>query len=418
MPDGIDASVCGSLREVSTDQVSANDSVGYWVDLVCAHLVQVQCSQVDSATPFSGRIVQRELPGLLVSQIHACPQRVVRTPEMISRASEEHILVNIQRSGRSLVRQAGREAFLDPGDMALYASDRAYELGFDGPFWQTVLIVPAQTLRALAPNIDALAATRLPSEHMASRLITQLAEALMALPDETPTTVAQAGCDGLLATLAAGAGALQGGPRANLAFGSRRPAGFEPRQALDVLDQGVMALDPGARLLFANKRAQALLKQESGFRNEDGRIVLRGRLRGGFEPLLARVAASGETESLALRDTEGGVTHGLTISRIAQDATPVPAHLRHTAALLVFISTPGRQRAVSVRQLMQMFALTPAEARLAHALARGASMEDHQQSEEIKSSTARSQLQSVLRKTGTHRQQDLVRILACLPSAR
>ena len=59
-------------------------------------------------------------------------------------------------------------------------------------------------------------------------------------------------------------------------------------------------------------------------------------------------------------------------------------------------------------RLQQAFCLTSAEARLAAALAEGASLKDYAASAGIAEGTARVQLKSVFAKTGTHRQAQLV----------
>jgi len=61
------------------------------------------------------------------------------------------------------------------------------------------------------------------------------------------------------------------------------------------------------------------------------------------------------------------------------------------------------------------FDLTPAEARVAVALARGASVADIAARHAVSTHTVRSQVKSVLFKTGTGRQAELVSLLAALP---
>jgi DNA-binding CsgD family transcriptional regulator len=67
-----------------------------------------------------------------------------------------------------------------------------------------------------------------------------------------------------------------------------------------------------------------------------------------------------------------------------------------------------------IEALVQVFDLSPAEARLAQKLARGKSLEEASQSLEIKLNTARSQLSAIFQKTGTRRQARLVALLSRL----
>jgi AraC-like DNA-binding protein len=172
---------------VATDSVAKNDQVAFWADLVCAHLVQVDCRQVVDQQAFNGAISKLSLPGCDIAQIHAGGQTVSRTPYQISRAAEEFFLVNIQRSGEGLVRQNGREVLLRPGDSALYSSVHPYELAFTGDFHQTVLIIPAAALRHVDRQIDRHCGVALPGDSGASRLLVKLVDALYESAEDVAT---------------------------------------------------------------------------------------------------------------------------------------------------------------------------------------------------------------------------------------
>ncbi len=83
---------------------------------------------------------------------------------------------------------------------------------------------------------------------------------------------------------------------------------------------------------------------------------------------------------------------------------------------LLVISDPARTRSTPNALLMQYFDLTQTEARLAAALASGESPETFAKAHAISVITVRNHLQSLLRKTGTHRQSELVaRLLRVIP---
>jgi DNA-binding CsgD family transcriptional regulator len=86
----------------------------------------------------------------------------------------------------------------------------------------------------------------------------------------------------------------------------------------------------------------------------------------------------------------------------------------HTLVLIKTMA-PGEQRLPRV--VMQLYGLSPAEARLADALRQGQSVEDHAERCQISVHTVRTQVRSILGKTGCTRLQDLVRMLAALPVA-
>lgn len=175
---------------VSTDSVGATDTVGFWTDLVCQHLVQVECSAITEPEQFHGTINMRRVAHVDISQVVAGGQRVTRTAELMAKADREYFLLNIQREGTSLVQQDGREAILNRGDMALYSSARRYDLLFNADFRQTVLIFPADALRITVPGIDALTATTLDHENPTSKLLTLVADGYFQTEFETLSQLA------------------------------------------------------------------------------------------------------------------------------------------------------------------------------------------------------------------------------------
>lgn len=77
-----------------------------------------------------------------------------------------------------------------------------------------------------------------------------------------------------------------------------------------------------------------------------------------------------------------------------------------------------RRRALTGYQLLQLFDFTAAEARVARALIHGSTAEAYAEENGVSIATVRSQIRSVLTKTGMRRQSDLIRILGAVPAAR
>lgn len=203
-----------------------------------------------------------------------------------------------------------------------------------------------------------------------------------------------------------------------------RTAARQGEMALNALDQGVLLLDARGEVLFSNQRAQSLLRAQDCLGLKKGclhAVGMAGQVLLGAT--MARVMQTGVPESLRLFGTTAApadrpAPHCLTVTRLARDEH-LPAHALHARAeLLVLVSVPQAQRSVTAHQLMQLFSLTSAEARLAHALARGWSVDEYAKAQGLGLPTVRTQVRSVLDKTGTSRQQELVRMLALLPSAR
>ena len=90
-----------------------------------------------------------------------------------------------------------------------------------------------------------------------------------------------------------------------------------------------------------------------------------------------------------------------------------------TPAAAVFLVDKGVRHVLHRELLQSLFALTPAEARLAEQFANGISLTEVADNLRITVATARTQLKSVFRKTGTSRQAELVRLLLLLsPTVR
>lgn len=92
---------------VETFDVADRDKLAMWMDLVCAHLIQVDCRAITGHACFHSAVTKLSLPRLDIARIKASGQTVTRTRQQIARAKEEHFLLNIQRRGRSLLRIAG-----------------------------------------------------------------------------------------------------------------------------------------------------------------------------------------------------------------------------------------------------------------------------------------------------------------------
>ena len=102
-----------------------------------------------------------------------------------------------------------------------------------------------------------------------------------------------------------------------------------------------------------------------------------------------------------------------------EDRACLSESVRAPGARLVGILAPLDDRRVpSLRQLMDVFDLTPAEARLARALASGEALDKYAAANALAMSTVRTQMRATFRKTGTERQAEVVRVLNNIPSLR
>lgn len=86
-----------------------------------------------------------------------------------------------------------------------------------------------------------------------------------------------------------------------------------------------------------------------------------------------------------------------------------------SSEVLCVLDDPRAERLPPAGQLEALYGLTPAESRVALAVAQGRGTEDIAAEGQVAVGTVRNQLKQVLSKTGTHRQAALVRLLLGLP---
>ncbi len=191
--------------------------------------------------------------------------------------------------------------------------------------------------------------------------------------------------------------------------------------ALDRLSLGVVLVDGGGGVLFANRAAVATLDQR------DGLSLWRKRLQAAtpsltstLERLIGEAAATAEGRGLnaggalslprpslkrplallvaPLRGANGSVAGGGSFTR-------------RQAAAVVFVSDPERAQETPQQILARLYRLTPAEARLAQAVMAGEGLPRVAEGLGISITTARSHLKRLFDKTGTRRQAELVALL-------
>jgi DNA-binding CsgD family transcriptional regulator len=114
------------------------------------------------------------------------------------------------------------------------------------------------------------------------------------------------------------------------------------------------------------------------------------------------------TWHLPLRETQSGQKRNLAISGLG--------HTDHGTGLsMVVIADPDRARVPSAKSLSDYFGLTPAEARLTHALAATSDLEDAASLSGLTAQSARTYLKRIFSKANVHSQGELMRIVFSLP---
>jgi DNA-binding CsgD family transcriptional regulator len=184
--------------------------------------------------------------------------------------------------------------------------------------------------------------------------------------------------------------------------------------ALAFIKRPAIALDRFGSVLDVNPVAQAIL--DGGDINMVGqRLVIRDqRAQSAFNAFLDRLRAATDLDALGVapiviqRDGKLPV-----VVRILPVDGAARSPFLGARAILIF-SGLDEGETEHLAMLRQAFQLTPSEGRLALCLAGGKSLEEAAQAMAIAQETARSHLKSVFRKTGTHRQGELIALISRL----
>jgi DNA-binding CsgD family transcriptional regulator/PAS domain-containing protein len=189
---------------------------------------------------------------------------------------------------------------------------------------------------------------------------------------------------------------------------------------LESAQLGAIFLDHDGRIIETNKSAASILKARDGLARERGFVKASHRQENAkLQTLLADVIAQG----LATKMGSSGV---LLVSRpsmlcpLSLLVVPISSKqldfgaCRPVAA--IFVRDPENRLELSTEKLARLFGLTPAESRLAVALAHGQSLQDYVEVNALSKNTVRWLLKNVMSKTDTRRQAELVRLILIGPA--
>jgi len=194
--------------------------------------------------------------------------------------------------------------------------------------------------------------------------------------------------------------------------------------AQDVIEgmlTGVVLLDASGRVLTANATARRIA------RARDGLALSQDRLRAtssaddaGLQKAITEAIAIAQSRdstgdaALTVRRPSGARPYTVLVSPGASAASHSAFRI---ASAVVLIGDPDSALASAEKLAMQLYGLTPSEARLACSVASGESLAGYASAQGINVSTARWTMKQALAKTGARRQADLVRILLTGPTA-
>jgi len=175
---------------------------------------------------------------------------------------------------------------------------------------------------------------------------------------------------------------------------------------------GVLGLTVDGRVSFTNRHAEKFLSVATG-QFQKSRVVDGSPLHTVFNYVLSQH----KPHSCVIKNLNESI-YVTALPFQAEAQTDTQKDLKVGVDTKVLVLCGGiQQRSHTSGQLMQWFGFTAAEARLARDLAAGGSVEEFAMTYSVSVATVRTQLRAVLQKSGTARQQDLIRLLLTLPLA-
>jgi DNA-binding CsgD family transcriptional regulator len=186
----------------------------------------------------------------------------------------------------------------------------------------------------------------------------------------------------------------------------------------DAASLAVIAVNRTGQLLYCNRNGEALLKAAETVRIRHGVLTCANESQEKeWDDILGGIVKTGRPANLLLNNSVKPD------ERYSVTLTPLPKRGAFSLTgepdgVLCLIVPLDHRRMATAGQLMQLFGLSAAEARLARALAAGETLEFYALESDLKLPTVKSQLRSVFEKTGTDRQAALVRLIAGIPAVR
>lgn len=149
----------------STQEKPAAERRDWWREVICRHYAQVDIVST-LAADYHGETRIMPLPDVQLSAVRSgtiAIERQARDPE---RNDQDAYFAVLLLSGTYRLQQDGREATLQPGDMAIYDATRRHRLDcFGNDFAKLIFAVPRPVLQRRIAGIERCTAVRIAGDH-------------------------------------------------------------------------------------------------------------------------------------------------------------------------------------------------------------------------------------------------------------
>lgn len=205
-------------------------------------------------------------------------------------------------------------------------------------------------------------------------------------------------------------------------FSQRPRVGPEFRVLLDILEQAIFGLNRDGYVVLTNHKADLIAAAGDGLWIDAGRLVARSEFHNAALGSFIRCGVeAGETAP--------GHQH-MNLPRISQAPESAALHLtrlpvragavmdRGQVDLFVMVTDLDSESQSRATPLCRLFSLSPTEGRVADLLLQGLNIGVIANRLKVTEGTARGYVKSILAKTGTRRQSELMRLMLSLPGSR
>lgn len=197
-------------------------------------------------------------------------------------------------------------------------------------------------------------------------------------------------------------------------------AGFSgggAERALDLIALGIVLLDEQGKLVHSNSAAHEMVAESDfihacadGVRSPDP-LSHRALQQAICEARKAAISGKEKVVGIMLQRAQHAGAVSVLICALPRDEARESGH----PAVALFISAPDLRKRVSEPLLMDLFGLTPTEARVAGALANNSRTADVAAELGVSHTTIAFHMRNLFQKTGTNRQADLIALILAGP---
>jgi DNA-binding CsgD family transcriptional regulator len=191
------------------------------------------------------------------------------------------------------------------------------------------------------------------------------------------------------------------------------------RYALDALTVGIAAVDPHARVLYANEEMYRLFERADGpLRYSGGRLLAADpACQASLKKMIVQACAGKPLHDmsrgflLARSSEPDGVSAAICVMPMND---PGDYGLPDGQPLAIVFARALAQDINLEDEAIRLFGLTPAEAKVASALASGQSLAEAADEQMVRITTARTHLARIFQKTGTRQQSQVAALLSAV----